>query len=212
MTLKTLTLSILAVVLLSACGQAGTAKSSSQQNSCDTADCSNGSNSGGSQEFEVKAQKTPGIISQRQLLPNFQNCLGMPDSAVSAATKAALAESISSLSQDGLVQDLNAPLMMSIAKITSELCQDLITNVEINSTTRKFFMGFSLSSNAATNNAQIFDMNQTLSALSKACWGRDITANEKALITSKITAGAKDKPTAIFVCTAVLSSAQAVQF
>jgi len=162
--------------------------------------------------YVASARKTEGIINQRQLLPGFQACLGLPDSAVGAATKAAYKTAVTSLSADGAVKDLNPPLLMAIAQVASELCLNLIDTVEKPSSSRKFFGGFALTSPAsAADKAQALDINKSLNALTNACWGRDITASEIAKITAQSgTTG--DRPTALFFCTTVLSSAEGIRY
>lgn len=207
----TFSILVLAFLFSAACGKTGAARKTASED-CAAGSCGGDTNGGSDNGFAVKVQKTEGIISQRQLLPNFQACLGIPDSGVSPTTKAAFKEAIPSLSLDGMTKDVNAPLLLAVAKVTSELCLDLVTNVERNSTSRKFFPGFTLSSTASINASQAFDMKKTLTALSNACWGRAITETEMGFITAQMTAGAKDAPAAVFACTVVLSSAEAIRF
>jgi hypothetical protein len=186
------------------CGKAPSSRSLSSLECVD-----NNCGSGGS-SFAVHVQKTEGVISQRQLLPNYEKCLNIPSSSISATTKAMFAQSQASLSQDGIVGDINAPMLMAIAKVASEICLDLV-NIEKNSGSRKYFPGFTLSGNASVDNSQTFNMTTTLNSFGNNCWGRSLNSAELNLLLSKIGSG-KDQSAAIFACTAILSSAEAIRF
>lgn len=184
------------------CGQNG-AKSSFNSSSIECTDdnCLDG------QTFPVKVQKVEGIVSQRQLLPNFQKCLDLP--SVSATSRAAFNDSLSNLSQEGKVADLSAPLMMAVTKVTSELCTDRI-NLEKTQSTRKFFSGYNLG--GTVTNSEPFIFEKTINTLAVSCLGRALTDAETKIIKDEITETRKDSAAALFVCTAILSSVQAIRY
>jgi len=188
---------------LTACGGPG----SSSKNFSRTP--SSGCTGAGCEEVTpARKQKVEAVISQRQVLPNFQKCLGLQNNQVSANTKTAYRESISSLSLDGMAEDVSAPMFMGITKVVSELCMDVI-NVEKNSVNRRFFQGFTLG--GSTANSQTFNMPSTLSTLANACWGRNITNEEVNIVLTQLGSG-KDLPAALFACTALLSSTAAIRY
>ena len=196
-------LTLLSVTLLAACGKGPVARETSRSGSieCVDSDCRSGDT------FTVKPQKVEGIVNQRQLLPHFQKCLNLTNSQVSATTKTTYKEAIGSLSLDGNAADLSAPMLMSITKVASEMCRDLI-NAETSSNSRTYFPGFTLGS---FSNTQAFDLAKTLNTLAIACWGRELSSKEKTIITDEIKTS-KNQNAALFACTAVLSSAQALRF
>lgn len=161
--------------------------------------------------LKVVPTKVESVISQRHFLPSFQKCLGLTDAQISARTKAAMNESISSLSLDGNVSTLSAPMMMSVVKIAGELCQDIV-NLEINNNQRKYFPGFNL---GGSTNSQSFNLSTTLQKFASSCWGRAATSDEIAVIVKNMTAVnlnvSKDKNAALFACTSALASSQTIR-
>jgi hypothetical protein len=158
--------------------------------------------------FQAKKQKVLTVISHRQILPNFQRCLGLTNAQVSANTKTVYKDSLSTFSQEGQASDVSAPMMMAIMNFSSEICMDLIKVEKTKSSGRQFFPGYSIDG-AATS--ETYNLNKTLQALSKSCWAREITPSEINLI-SKDIVNQKNTQAALYACTAVLSSAQAVKF
>lgn len=161
--------------------------------------------------FDVTMKKADRVISQRQVVPNFKKCLGLSNAQVSATTVAAYNGATSSLSLEGNPQDLNSAMLLAVTKVASEMCNDLI-NVEKTVATRNYFSGFTLSGSG--DGSQPFDQNKTLNKFSNACWGRDVTAEERQLFETKFTAGTitKDAKGALLLCTTMLSSAEALRY
>lgn len=165
---------------------------------CTTTDC-----------FAVKTQKMEGIISHRQFLPNFSKCLNLPRTQFSAATNTAMAESLNTFSLEGNVKDLSAPMLMAATKVVGEICRDLINYEKANPTNsnRTFFQGYNL----GVTNSQTYDFVKTAKAFADACWRRSATDAEIAVVNDALTTKTKDTAEALFVCTAMLSSAQALR-
>ena len=165
---------------------------------------------------EVASSKVVAVISQNQILPNLQTCLGLSREQISNSTRTALQESIEGLAPEGEVDKISAPMLMSITKITAEVCNDLV-NAEkaINESTasRKFFKGFNL----ANNNPGAGKEEDTVQRFAQACWGRLATEEELKIVKSSLNevesiANKTNKDSALFICTAVLSSSQAIRF
>ncbi|NQZ19381.1 MAG: hypothetical protein HRT44_09020 [Bdellovibrionales bacterium] len=162
---------------------------------------------------EVNSSKVVSVISQNQILPNFKNCLGLERDQISNATRQAHRESIESLAPEGNVNEVSAPMLMAVTKITSELCNDLIT-AEAASDQSRFFPNFNLNDNESTGSGSIETATRNLAS---ACWAREATTEEINLITTSIEGistlnGNSNKDTALYICTAVLSSSQAIRF
>lgn len=158
--------------------------------------------------FSVKTQKVEGIISHRQFLPNFSKCLNLPRTQFSAATNTAMNESLNTFSLEGNVKDLSAPMLMAATKVVGELCRDLINYEKANPTNsnRTFFPGYAL----GVSNSQSYDFVKTAKAFADACWRRGATDAEIEIVRTNAPT-TKDTAEALFVCTAMLSSAQALR-
>jgi hypothetical protein len=187
-------------LLLTNCGQPSALVGKNVSPSVTPTDCSNDSC------FTAKAVKVEGVISQRQLLPNYLKCLNL--SAASATTVAAVNESIPSLSQEGAVADISAPLLMAVTKVAGEVCNDLINKEKTNLTARTFFPGYKL----GTTNSQTYSFSTTLKSFATACWGRAATDEEVAVIVSSYATPTQDTVEALYACTAMLSASQAIKF
>lgn len=162
--------------------------------------------------FQAKPQKIEAVMTHRQIMPSFQKCLNLTDAQISAAAKTAFAESLNTFSLNGAAKDLSAPMMMALMTVSSEMCLSRI-NVEATMTTgRIYFPGFTLSTGAGSvNNTQTYNLNKTIEDLAKSCWGRAIKPAELSLINKHI-GGQRTRSAALYACSAVLSSTQAVRF
>lgn len=197
---------ITTLVFLGACGQAPQAGKINTTSS-NSRDGSNLSCTGDGC-FQAKPQKAVAVISHRQIMPSFQGCLGLQSSQLSATTTTTYKDSLTTFSLEGNAKDISAPMMLSIMNVVSEMCLDLI-NVEKNMATgRKFFPGFTL---GGATNTQTYNLDKTIQDLASSCWGRQISSAELAIINKDI-ANQKTVAAALYACTAVLSSAEAVKF
>lgn len=161
---------------------------------------------------EVPSIKVVAVVSQNQILPNFQNCLKIPREKIRPATRAANKEVAESFAQEGEVEKISAPMLMAVTRVVSEICLDLITH-ENTSTARTYFEGFDL--NGTTQGTG--DMDGTLRKLASSCWGREITETEKNIVKERMSSNTAlnnktNRDTALFSCTSLLSSSQAIKF
>ncbi|MBY0314547.1 MAG: hypothetical protein K2Q26_03445 [Bdellovibrionales bacterium] len=159
--------------------------------------------------FPIKSSKVVQIASHRQILPSLINCLNLEDSALRPATRQAARESASTLSLDGDASKISAPMMMALVKITGEVCVDLINQELAQTSSRKFFPGFELGTPA---NSQSYDLNTSIHRLATSCWGHEPSPSEndeiiKALTESNLI-NAKNRATALFLCTMMLGSGE----
>ena len=164
--------------------------------------------------YTVTTKKVEGVVTQRQLLPTYVKCTGLPPANVSATTTAAMSAAIPSLSTDGNISDISAPLLMAVTNVASEFCRDLIAYERPKTTGRVFFGGYSLKAGTTTAVAgtQTYDLNASLKAFANACWGRAATDDEVKIVFDSLTTKTKDDAEALYACTAMLSSAQAIRF
>lgn len=162
---------------------------------------------------QVPSTKVVAVVSQNQILPNFQSCLGLSREQISEPTRLAHKESIESLSPEGEVDKVSAPMLMAVTKITSEICSDLIKVENDQSSNRKYFQNFNL----ANSDEGSGSVDSSINNLAASCWGRIPTPEELNIINSSILqvdtlANKTNKDAALFICTAVLSSSQAIRF
>jgi hypothetical protein len=187
-------------IALTNCGQPSALLPSVSSSS--SVDCSNDGC------FSAAAKRVQGVITQRQVLPNYMKCLNLPIANVSEATKTTMNESVASLSLEGDVKDISAPLLMAITKVAGEICNDLIKYEKPNLTNRKFFPGYKL----GTSNSQTYSFSNTLKTFASACWGRAATDDEVAGVIASYKTATQDTSEAIYACTVMLSSSQAIKF
>ncbi|MCB0379312.1 MAG: hypothetical protein KDD33_12535 [Bdellovibrionales bacterium] len=175
-------------------------------------------------EAEVSSTKVVAVVSQNQILTNYQSCLKLPADKISSQSRNALNDSIKSLPPEGEVEAISAPMLMAVTKVVAEVCNDLINYEKTLSTDRTYFKDFNLTGTAsgkAVSNASLEE--ETLSSvdlamieLSRACWGRTMTADELNILRGALNKDASlqtaNRDAALLSCTAVLASSQAIRF
>lgn len=168
--------------------------------------------------FQAKPQKVESIMNHRQILPSMTKCMNLNTASMNSSTlsaynvaKAAFTESLPSFSLNGAAKDVSAPLMMSLMTVASEICTTRIEVEKSQNTGRQFFAGFNLNTSGANNNTETISIDNTIQAMSRSCWGRDATAKEITAIKNGIT-GQSSRLAALYACTAVLGSTQAIRF
>lgn len=168
--------------------------------------------------FQAKPQRVESIMNHRQILPSLTKCLAINTASMDTATttaynaaKKTYTDSIPTFSLDGSVKDVSAPLMMSLMTLAGEMCNVRIEVERTQATGRLFFPGFNLQTSGANNNGEMINHDKTIQALTRSCWGRDATSAEVNLIKQKISSNSS-RGAALYACTAVLSSIQAIRF
>lgn len=160
--------------------------------------------------FDVNIRKADRVINQRQIIPNYRKCLSLSTSQVSSDTVNAHSEVTTSLSKDGEVKEISSAMMISITKVASQICTDLI-NYEKTSLNRNYFMGYTLGGTG--DSAQTFSLDKMLSKFANNCWGRDVTTTERQFFDEKINNDfGKNAKGALMLCTTILSSADAIRY
>jgi len=168
------------------------------------------------EEFIAKpTSNTIGINYGSNVLENMASCTGLGLENVSAKTKAENQARMPSFSQYGYVGDINSAMMMGIAAVAIELCDDLAkqesqllmgtTNVAtLPPTHRKIFNSFDFTNNAANDSA----LSDAVNRMARSCWSRSPTDFELNTIINEVNSmgNVPIQSKAIAVCTAVLAS------
>ena len=196
---------ILLLLPLVACGPGFEAdKNANKRFDCTNSSCN--------ELFEVKPDKQESIVSHRQIIPSYSSCLGLAESEVSARTKTTVSSLKETLSKNGDINGISAPMMMGLITVVGDFCTDLMDK-EKSSSVRKYFLGFNL---GGTANGQNYDASQTVQTLAQSCWGRAARTDEINIVNSAMQKAGlsttKDRKAALFLCTTVLSSSDAVRF
>jgi hypothetical protein len=157
--------------------------------------------------FEVLPNtQTVSISYGQQLLDSFVSCTGVV--TPSQRTVDEWTRRNQSLSEYGSLTDISGAMMMAVAAVAAETCQDLINKeTPLSSATRGIFRDVNLSGTGLST-AEITSAAQML-ALS--CWQRPATAAEQTDLVNTIGAlSASSTNGALGLCTAMLSSFAAI--
>ncbi len=179
---------------------------------------STGGNSAGS-GFEPKPMaQTAALVYNKQLLDSFVTCTGIGTPSV--ASKDEWDKRQSSFSEYGYATDVTAPMMMAVAAVSGEVCNDLISlESALPADSRRIFNAIDFSAGpAALGNAQVDD---TARRIARSCWSRTPAADELTIIREEVTAGAaganltdtaQTKKLALLMCTGMLASLSGLTF
>lgn len=204
-------LSVVVVTLGYACSPVGTSVnggSSFLSSSCSVKD----------PELEViPGERTVSLVYGRQVLDNMVSCLGI--GSASARTYEEWERRSNSLSEYGYATQVTAPMMMAIAAVAGEACEDLmqreIAQVPVD---RSFFNEINFAQGTQSLSASILE--PAIIRLAKSCWQRFPDEAEIDLILDEVdaaqsgTSGAdpsQAKKVALLICTGVLSSLSAIE-
>jgi hypothetical protein len=161
--------------------------------------------------FSLKAEKSVSVASKSQILISYARCLNLADDQIRPETIATYKESLSAFSLSGKADTITAPMMMSIVSVVGEICLDLI-NAEKNKSDRFVLRGFNL---GGTTNAQEYNLHYSIQSLATSCWSRSALEEEVNIIIKSLTDaglnGKKNAAEALFLCTSVLSSSEAIR-
>lgn len=156
--------------------------------------------------YKASTNKVEAVTSQRQFFPSIKKCLGLADSEVSSASQTAFTQASPSLPPTGNVQDLSAPMMMSVLKVAGELCNDLIKK-EKNLSQKTFFTDFNLSGSTPNSSP---NLSSTVQVFANRCWGRAATTDEVSIITKSMATLnlTNSSAAALYLCSAAIGSIQ----
>jgi hypothetical protein len=189
---------ITAALALSACGEYKSNSASSSSNSCVGSECA---------MVASRFKANNGLLKQSQAVSALQDCLKLPDAALSAETKQTFASVKLSLSAEGVMSDMNGPMMMALSQLAGDMCNDRIKHEAAG--TPDFFKAFEIKTGTAADSSANA-LEDSIVRLAKGCWGRDPMKFEiekiKILFEKSSFATKRDKGSALFVCTLVLSA------
>lgn len=161
--------------------------------------------------FDFKeGAETASIAYGPQVLDSMLACTGVVNP--SQRTLDIFAEREASFSEFGSVMDVNPPLMMAHAALAAEVCTDLLTQeAAVPPTDRRIFNAVNLAS--VSTSISSAEISETIRRMSRACWGRDETGEESALISTAAVdimndSAAADRVqfTTVSICMSVLAS------
>lgn len=162
----------------------------------------------GSEKIEIIAgSETTSIVYGRQVLDNMVACTGVGEP--SATTLAEWENRSASLSEYGFANQVSAPMMMGIAAVAGEVCNDLVLKESrtVNSDDRFFFKNVDLDGNSMSR----ADLEDAVDLIGISCWQRNPSSDEIAEIVDSVDDMQVDNElAAISACTAMLSSLSGV--
>ena len=145
------------------------------------------------------------LVYGKQVLDHYNSCLGY--GAVSSRTSARWEEKKGTISENGKVKSLTAPMLVAATSIAGEVCKDL---VDIEKQTPRLMLGVNfLSQDLPTSNS----IKTAIRRLSRSCWARDEDPLEAQLIEDSLyqnfgttSEASKAEKSMLYLCTAMLSS------
>ena len=162
-----------------------------------------------SQDFKtIPGAQTVGIVYGDQVLENMQACTAVLNLSQNTLDEHEARKA--SFSQYGYVGDVTSAMMMGVAALGVEVCADLVDQERtIASTQRRIFNAVDMASTGLNNNA----IDETLERMSRSCWGRVPTAEEKAILQEEMLAmgSVSNELKAIGICASVLASLDGIR-
>lgn len=160
----------------------------------------------------LKAEKSLTVATQNQILISYARCLNLRDEQLRPQTIATFNSVKSSFSSTGMAHSVTAPMMMSSISVTSEICLDLIDSENLKSD-RFFLRGFNLG--GPSTDAVPYDLEYTIQSFATSCWSRAATPQEIKIMSESLDSagikGQKSRAEALFICTNILASADAIK-
>lgn len=153
----------------------------------------------------IPGAKTVSLVYSKQVVEHLSACSGL--AVPSDKTWAMYETKKGAISTYGTADTITSPMMMAVASIAGEICNDLIDQ-EIKSGAR-LFTGFNMSGSILPNSSQLSD---SISRMAISCWERNESSSERQLlldmINSSVGAGEAlaGRKSALMLCTSMLSS------
>jgi hypothetical protein len=158
-----------------------------------------------------------GLVYGKQILDNFTGCLG--SGIPSQRTLNVYEAKQGSISEDGAVGTVTAPMLMATASIAGEVCMDLINQERgLSLNARRIFTGIDFASNSVPAQGLMQDAARRIA---RSCWDRDEESAEADVILQSVNSAFSSAPTAavatpvaqdamLFLCTSMMSSLEAI--
>jgi hypothetical protein len=156
----------------------------------------------------IPGTKTAVLVDSNRVLSHLSACVGV--AVPSDQTVQMYETKKSSISSTGSANTITAPMMMAIANIAGEVCNDLIEQ-EI-ALGRRIFVDVDFTANSLPTSPVLMD---SIARLSLSCWQRQPTSTEVSMLMSMLdsvgsTEAQASRKSALMLCTAVLSSLDAL--
>lgn len=157
----------------------------------------------------IPGAQTLSIAYGEQVFDNMVSCTSLAEP--SQATLDEYDARKGSFSQFGSVTDVTSAMMMGVAALALEVCNDLAEQeTDLPADTRRFFTAFDFSANDANNSA----LQDAAQRFARSCWGRNATDEEIGIIQTNISQLMTNAETphykAIGVCASVLGSLEGI--
>lgn len=183
--------------------------STGSQNS---ANSNNGLDLGGAldtPETVTSGTKTVSLVYANEVLNHLASCAGV--AKPSDQTLQTYDQKKGAISVYGAASTVTPPMMMAVASIAGEVCNDLI-NQEI-ATGQRIFVGINMAANALPSTAAMSD---TISRLALSCWQRYDETAERQMILDMVNSSVGNTETmaarkaSLMICTSMLSSLDSI--
>lgn len=161
---------------------------------------------------------TVSLIYNKQMLDNLVVCTGIGTPSVASVDEWERRQS--SFSEYGYATDVTAPMLMAIAAVSGEVCNDLL-NIEtaLAADNRRIFNSINFSAGpSALSSAQVADATRRLA---RSCWARDEVPAELTIIQEEVNAAMagvnvndaqQTRNLALMMCTGILASLSGIAF
>ncbi len=157
----------------------------------------------------IEGARTVSLVYSKQVVDQLSACSGL--ALPSEKTMAMYEQKKGAISTYGTAATVTGPMMMAVASIAGEICNDLIDQ-EATSGAR-LFTGYAMAGNVIPNNSQLSD---TITKLALSCWQRNESSSERGILLNMISSsvGASEtlaaRKSALLLCTSMLSSLDAL--
>ena len=156
----------------------------------------------------IPGTKTAVLVDSNRVLSHLSTCAGV--ASPSDITNAVYENKKSSISSSGAANTVTAPMMMAIANISGEVCNDLINQEQASG--GRIFTNVDFGANVMPTSPVLTD---AITRLSLSCWQRQPSSSEiSTLLTMTDSIGATEQQAArkasLMICTAMLTSLDAL--
>lgn len=157
----------------------------------------------------IPGARTVSLAYSKQVVDQLSACSGL--ALPSERTMAMYEQKKGQMSTYGAANTVTGPMMIAVASIAGEICNDLIDQ-EL-AVGARLFNGYSMTAAVLPNNTQLSD---TITKFALSCWQRNESASERSIIINMITSsvGAAEalagRKSALMICTSMLSSLDSI--
>lgn len=157
----------------------------------------------------IPGARTVSLAYSKQVVDQLSACSGL--ALPSERTMAMYEQKKGQMSTYGAANTVTGPMMIAVASIAGEICNDLIEQELV--VGARLFNGYSLAGSVLPNTTQLSD---TITKIALSCWQRNESASERSIILNMITSsvGAAEamagRKSALMICTSMLSSLDSI--